>query len=449
MSYKLMQHQEEALFFLESNPSLAIYAEMGLGKTAIALTRAYRLMRESPKSVLVVCPASLVPSWEQAIEGMRDFEGVTEEDMEHLRTITIRSYQKMYRSRKVDQHHRDGQVTQKRSIELREDVDRRWDLLIVDESHCIGAHDSIQTRSAIALSKLSDEIIIMSGTPFHGPGGKPAYEKMYGQIQVLTKGQKWRNWTQFKGELVTSVDRWFKPRTFDEDKCRAIIKDHSITYRLADCVDMPERTEQEIPCPLAEKKVYEDIKKGNVAPYDIDVESGGTQYLKLLQICSGSMKRTADTMHFVTSKDDVLADLLEGTDEPVVIFCNFRASVDRCVEICGKVHRKAMGFDGRSKEGAWKAFVEGKYDTIVCQYQSGGVGLNLQRAHIMIFFEPTLSALLLEQAKGRIYRKGQEQKCIYYYLSTPKSIEARVFDSVRKGVDVSNDMLEHFAHMDV
>lgn len=448
MTYKLMQHQEEALFFLECNPSLAIYAEMGLGKTAIALTRAYLLMRKNPIDVLVVCPASLIPSWERAIEDMCNFDGVTEEDIEHLRGITIRSYQKMYVSKKVDVHHHDGQVTQKKSIELRDDVDKHWDLFIVDESHSIGAHDSIQTRSAIAISKLSKEVIIMSGTPFHGPGGKPAYEKMYGQIQVLEKGQKWKNWTQFKEELVTSVDKWFKPRTFNEERCKKIIKDHSVTYRLADCVDMPDRIEQEIPCPLAEKKAYEDIKKGNILPYNIDIETGGAQYLKLLQICSGSMKRTDDTMAFPTSKDSVLEDLLNGTDEKVVIFCNFRASVDRCIKICKKAGRNAMSFDGRSKEGAWQAFVDGKYDVIVCQYQSGGVGLNLQCAHIMVFFEPTLSSLLLEQAKGRIYRKGQEDRCVYYYLSTPKTIEARVFDSVRKGVDVSNDMLEHFAHMD-
>ena len=450
MTYSLMEHQRDALFYMECNPSLGVSAEMGLGKTAIALTFVLEGMRRGDfKNVIVVCPASLTPSWRQAIDDMIQFDGVTPQDVESLRSIHITSFQKTYHNKKVEKSHRDGQVSYKRELTLREEVDRHWDVLIIDESHCIGLHNSIQTRSAITLSRLSDRVYILSGTPFHGPGGKPAYEKMYGQIQVLTKGQRWKDWSKFKEELVTSVDKWFNPRTFDEEKCKKIIAEYFVTYRLADCVDMPERTEQEIPCPLAEKKVYEDIKKGDVAKYGIDVESGGGFYIKLLQICSGSLKREHDTLDFKTSKDDVLKDLLEGTDEPVVIFCNFRASIDRCAEIAKKAHRKVMTFDGRSKEGVWKAFVDGKYDVIVCQYQSGGVGLNLQRSHTMIFFEPTLSSLFLEQAKGRIYRKGQEQKCIYYYLSTPKTIESRVFNSVRKGVDVSNDMLERFAHMEL
>ena len=450
MTYHLMEHQKDALFYMECNPSLAVYAEMGLGKTAIALSFILEGMRRSEfKNVIVVCPASLCPSWRQAIDDMILFDGVTPQDVESLRTIYITSFQKMYLNKKVPVIHRDGQTTYKKSLTLREEVDRHWDVMVVDESHCIGAHDSIQTRAAITLSKLSDRIYLLSGTPFHGPGGRPAYDKMYGQFQVLTRGTKWKNWTQFCDEVVTSRDKWFKPRTFNEEKCEDIITQHSVTYRLTDCVDMPDRIEQEIPCPLEEKKVYEDIKVGNVMPYDIDIESGGGQYIKLLQICSGSLKRSADTIILKTAKDDVLADILEGTDEPVVVFCNFRASVDRCAEVAKRVHRRPLTFDGRSKEGAWKGFTDGRYDTIVCQYQSGGVGLNLQRSHIMVFYEPTLSSLLLEQAKGRIFRKGQEQRCIYYYLTTPKTIEARVIASVRKGVDVSNDMLERFAHMDL
>ena len=450
MSYTLMDHQRDAIFLMKCNPSLAVYAEMGLGKTAIALSFVLDGMRSGEfKNAIVVCPASLVPSWKQAIEDMILFEGVTEEDVERLKSgVYITSYQKTYHHDKTPIHHKDGRVTYKKSLSLREIIDRHWNVMIVDESHSIGTHNSIQTKSAITLSKLSDRVYLLSGTPFHGPGGRPAYGKMYGQFQVLSKGTRWPTWTKFCEELVMSYDKWHNPRTFNEDKCKEIIKENSVTYRLADCIDMPERTEQTVPCPLEETKVYKDVKTGNVTPYGIDIETGGGQYIKLLQICSGSLKRREDTMTLKTSKDDVLKDLLEGTDEPVVIFCNFRASVDRCVDICKKTGRSVISFDGRSKGDEWKEFTSGLRNTIVCQYQSGGVGLNLQRSHVMILYEPCLSALLMEQAKGRIYRKGQSQKCIYYYLSTPKTIESRVLDSVRKGVDVSNDMLIQFAHME-
>lgn len=45
----------------------------------------------------------------------------------------------------------------------------------------------------------------------------------------------------------------------------------------------------------------------------------------------------------------------------------------------------------------WKDFQDGDARYIVCQYQSGGVGIDLFASHTMVFYEPTMSALLLEQ----------------------------------------------------
>ena len=119
--------------------------------------------------------------------------------------------------------------------------------------------------------------------------------------------------------------------------------------------------------------------------------------------------------------------------------------MDRCVKIGAKAGRKVVAFDGRSKRETWKDFQSGKADMIVCQYQAGSAGLNLQRSHTMVFFEPNTSALIMDQAKGRIYRGGQDKKCLYYYLYTPKTIEDKVWKTVRSGVDVTNEMLRRWS----
>ena len=73
--------------------------------------------------------------------------------------------------------------------------------------------------------------------------------------------------------------------------------------------------------------------------------------------------------------------------------------------------------------------------------------MDLYAADLMIFFEPTLSSLQLEQAKARIMRKGQTKPCDYYYLVTPVEIERNTVDSVRRGVDVTARMLDEWAKM--
>lgn len=445
------EHQQYGKFMMQCNPYLGCFYAMGTGKTAMALDWINdALKKKEIGSALIVCPASLVDSWKDSIEDMVTFEGYTADDVTRLKSaVKVCSYQKTYKTTKTVVNHRDGRTTSRRSISLRPEVDRQWGVVIIDEAHGIGSHSSVQTRAAIVLGKLAKHRFILTATPVHGGKGKEDFSKLYGEFQFLSGGTLWKSWTDFCNQYVTGFDKWYNPIDYDIPKCRELMKRHAIVCRLEDCFDMPGKTEQEVKCKLSEEKVYKDIKNGNLEPYGIDVEVAGGQYIKMLQVCSGSLKRETDTLKLRCSKDDALTDILVGTDEPMVIFCNFRASIDRCAELCRKAGRTVVTFDGRSSSDAWKDFSSGKVDTIVCQYQSGGVGLNLQRAHIMVLFEPCLSALLLEQATGRIYRKGQERKCTYYYLVTPGSIEKKVLDTVRSGVDVCTSMLDEWSAMGI
>lgn len=448
--WKFAAHQEYGKTVMDCNESMAIWWAMGTGKTALTLWWVRDAIRDGRISrALVVCPASLVESWKQGIRDMSKFEGFDEDDVELLKErVVITSYQKTYRTTKTTVHHRNGTESVRKTRSLRPEVDRPWGAVIVDEAHCIGAHSSRQTQAAITLSKLAKYTYVLTATPTHGGGGNADFSKLYGQLQFLTHGALWQGWTDFKQKAVVSVDPWGNPYRYNTSYCRSLMANYGIVCRLEDCFDMPGQRDVVMPCPLAETKMYRDLKEGNFEPYGIDITVAGGQYIKMLQICSGSMKRETDTMDLETSKMETLKDILEGTDEQVIIFCNFRASIDKCEKLCKAIGKRVGVFDGRSKGDTWKLLGEGKVDVLICQYQSGSVGLNLQSAHIMVQFEPCLSALLLEQARGRIYRKGQDKKCIYYILDTPHTLEHKVWDTVRNGMDVSNELLAKLAEGD-
>lgn len=445
--WHLAEHQRYALFMMDCNPSLGIFYDMGCGKTAIALSWILKHLKEGDiEDALVVCPASIVPSWDVAMDNMVNFEGVSADDVELLkRAVTVTSYQKTYRTSKVPVTHRDGMVTYKRVIEVRGEIDKPWGAVFLDESHKAGAHDSVTTKTMLTLAKMTSHRYIMSGTPVHGGGGKPDYKKMYGQIKFLDDGA-WRNWTDFCNRFVRKYNLWHQPKEYDDALCERTLQSYGIVCRLEDVFDMPGYNETAVPCPLAEKKVYKDLKNGFLQEYDVEVEVAGGQYGKMLQVCSGSLKRTEDTLMLKCSKDDALKDILEGTEGKVVVFAKYRASVDRASQVCQECGRKVIVYDGRSKKDAWKEFQYGDADCIVCQYQSGSEGLDLFASSIEVLFEPCFSAKDLEQAKRRIYRKGQEHPCMYYYLVTPGTIEERVLTTVRSGVDVTSDMLDKWSH---
>lgn len=445
--WQLAKHQKFALFMMDCNPCMGIFYDMGCGKTAIALSWILAHLKSGDiQDALVICPASIVASWGIGITNMINFEGVSADDVELLRkSVFITSYQKTYKSAKVPVNHRNGEVSYTRSVKLREEIDKPWGAVFLDESHKAGAHNSLTTKVMLTIAKLTNHRYIMSGTPVHGGGGKPDYKKMYGQLKFLDDGV-WKNWTDFCKKYVTSYNPWRQPRSYRDEECEELLQSYGIVCRLEDVFDMPGYSEVTVPCELAEKKVYKDIKNGNILPYGIEIEISGAQYTKLLQICSGSMKRENDTMELKTSKDDALADILEGTEGKVVVFCRFTASVMRAAEVCRKCGRKTIIYNGAAKKGAWTEFQYGDADAIVCQYQSGSEGLDLFASSIEVIYEPCYSAKDLEQAKSRVYRKGQTHPCVYYYLQTPNTIEEKVLMTVRSGVDVTKDMLERWAH---
>lgn len=445
--FKLAEHQLYCLDLMESNDALGLFCEMGTGKTATALAWVARALRRGEiKDALVICPASLTGNWADAIEKMRLFEGFDESDIVRMRkAIHISSYQKLYRITRKDVKHKNGKISRKRIINLRPEVDRHWGAIIVDEAHAIGAHDSVQTKVCHTLARLTTHRYILTATPVLGGGRGAAYEKLYGEIRFLDP-DKWDTWTQFCRTYVRAYDRWDKPVEFDESACKGLLMDHGVAIRLEDCFDMPGTIDIEIPCKLEEKAVYDDVAGGRGGKYGLDILTGGTVNTKLLQICSGSMKLDEErTLTFKCSKDSALREVLGGTSDKVVIFCQYRASVDRCAEICRKAGRKTVVFDGRSKGETWREFQYGDADALVCQFASGGAGLDLFASSHMVIFEPCRSALLYKQATGRIYRKGQERKCVYTYLHTP-GLETKALTSIRKGVDVTDEMLDRWAH---
>ncbi len=445
--FKLMAHQKFAIEAIEANDGLLINIGLGGGKTMVALAYIYKhLKRGDARDALVVCPASLVESWRQAIEELPKFEGFDSRAVELMKEkVTITSFQKTYRTTKKEIVKSGGQVTYQKIVTVRPEVDKRWSILVIDEAHQVSAHNATGTKTMITLAQMSGKIISLSGTFTFGGRGMPAYSKLYGEIQIASKGRAFRNWTEFRNKAIIAEDRFYNPLAYDEAYCKHLMENWMIVFRTEDCVDLPDKVETVVPCPLAEKKVYVDFMNGDYSKYNVDIKMAGGQYTKMLQIVSGSLKTEDSTLILKTSKDDALMDILSGTDDAVVVFCNYRASIDHAAAVARKAGRTVTVYDGRSRTETWKDFQAGKCDCIVMQYQSGGAGINLQRSHTMVLYEPCFSALLLTQALGRVYRTGQTKKVQYFFLVTPASLEMKVLNTVRSGKDVSEKVLIELA----
>lgn len=454
--FKLAKHQVYASEMMDASPQLGIFYEAGCGKTMCILDWIYKSMKravinkDDPNgidSALVICPASIVSSWESSIDKMLQFQGYTRYGVEQMKKlVTVRSFQKTYERVETRIRHRDGTVERKKVLRIRPDIHHHWGAIIIDESQGLGSHSSVQTKICLQLAEFTERRYILSGTPVSGGGGHEDYKKLYGQLKFLDP-EIWKSYKEFCEELVTKFDYYGNPCAYRRQECKTLLQNYGIVARLDACYDMPDFIDIPREVELLPAKEYRDIQIGNTEPYGFDLKTGGGFFIKMLELCSGFLKdRDDEITEYPTSKLESVQDILESTDGKVVVFCNYRASIDRVKAVCEK-YGKTVVYDGRSTTDTWRDFQFGDAQYLICQYQSGGVGIDLYASHTTIFYEPSLSSLLMEQAKARTRRKGQNNKCLYYWLTTKGTIEEKVVKTVREGVDVTREMLEEWAKL--
>lgn len=440
--HRLASHQIKIKSAMDNRSSLGIFAEAGTGKTMIALSWIYdALLSGRIEDALIVCPASLVPSWNLAIEKMTEFEGYCDMDVEIMKSyVRILSLQSVWQASNRTTKHRDGTTSSKRTYRIRDGFEKHWGVIIIDESHNLGGHSSIQTKACMVLSKYADYRYIMTGTPDSGK-----YEKLYGQINFL-QPDRWKSFLDFRRECIRSLDRYFKPQTYFVEHCEELKREYGVVARLRECFDMPSSTETDVPCPIAEPQIYRDFIRMKTDGYGVSLNSSGTAWLKALQVCSGFyINDEKQSILIKNSKSDTILKIIDGINGKVVIFCNFTTSINHICEILTKEGITHYRFDGTVNEPVWQKFQKDDTKCIVVQYQRGGTGIDLFASCYCIFYEMTMRAVLLEQSKARIMRKGQTKPCRYYYLYAPGSIEEKLMRNVRNGMDVSTAMLDEWA----
>ena len=166
---------------------------------------------------------------------------------------------------------------------------------------------------------------------------------------------------------------------------------------------------------------------------------GDTSLTKLLymrQICGMYSKE----------KMQAFKDLIDSTNDRLVVFYNFNNELFQLKEIVGN-SRPISTINGQTKD--LSAYEESNNSITFVQYQAGAMGLNLQKANKIIYFTLPLgkgSSGLWEQSKKRIHRIGQSKTCFYYYLLVKDSIEEWNLSLLREGKELTDALFTQNKH---
>ena len=139
-------------------------------------------------------------------------------------------------------------------------------------------------------------------------------------------------------------------------------------------------------------------------------------------------------------KMKAFTDLLESTDDRLIVFYNFNAELEAMRSVVRKLRKPYSIINGSQK--TLRAYDTCDDSVTFVQYQAGAMGLNLQKACKMVFFTLPLSSELFEQSKKRIHRIGQEKPCFYYILMCKGSIEEKILATLEMRKDYTEKLFE-------
>ncbi len=418
---ELYEHQTKGLEAVKDLDHVAFYWDMGLGKTYAGSEKMVQL---GTKGNLVICQKSKVDDWVDHFKKNYKFTVWDCTDKNDLQMFF-----------NFIKHDTKTQVVGIINYDL---VWRRPELLklknftlLLDESSLIQNETSKRTKFILKMDPKN--VILLSGTP---TGGK--YEKLWSQMHLLgwsiSKDLYWKQYVNvdyldtLEGKSIPIVTGYK-----NVDRLKRKMADCGCQFLKTDEVfDLPDQIFQKVKVPAS--KDYKKFHKDRIIDIEDETLVGDTTLTKMLyerMLCG----------HYSQDKLKALSDLVASTEDRLIIFYNFKAEYDAILEMNALDWCRPLSVVNGSEKDLTD-YEEHSDSITLIQYQSGAMGLNLQKASRMIFFTLPLSSELYEQAKKRIHRIGQNNHCFYYQLICTGTVEERILKTLEMRKDYTNELFE-------
>ena len=417
---KLYQHQQDALDATRDQNRVAYYHDMGLGKT---FTGSEKMAQLGARVNLIICQKSKVDDWtnhfKEHYPGMHTFDLTEPKEFKRFMYLLIDGF-------------RPGTFTGIINYELawrRPSLEQlRNFTLMLDESSLIQNKSAKQTKFIINKLRPAN-VILLSGTPCSGK-----YENLWTQAKLLGWDISERTY------LEHYVDRrlmdyggmkfWKVLGYKNVDRLKEKFREHGALFlKTEEVLDLPQQTFIDIA--VDAPKEYRKFMKDGIIQIDSHELIGDTQLTKRLrarQICS----------IFSKAKFEAFKDILESTNDRLIVFYNFKAEAEALIRIANEYHRPWSIVSGDQKQ---LAAYENFDDSITfIQYQAGSKGLNLQKANKIVYFSLTEKCDDWMQSQKRIHRIGQDRPCFYYVMKCKGTVEEKIHAALLRGEDYTDEL---------
>jgi SNF2 family DNA or RNA helicase len=444
MFWEPHEYQKEAVKFLVSRGSGALWLDPGLGKTAIVLSVFRALHTAGPaQKMLVIAPL-------RPVYGVWPAEVKKWEQFSHFSVGILHGGNK----NKV--------LAQKHHIYVMNFEGVNWlsstlngkpwpfDLLVVDE---ISYLKNTQTQRFKILKPLLNKF-----TRRWGLTGSPAPNSLmdiFGPQYVIDQGATFGPFiSRFRAEYFYPTGfggyEW-KIQPESEQKIYAKLEGKVLRMSALDHLDLPELTYNTIAVtlPAGARKIYDAFEKA----LTIDIEQGSitaanaaVAVMKGQQIANGGSYLDGEVRintHIHDAKTDAVLELVEElSGQPCIIGYHFQHDLERLKKAFPAAPAIGSGVIGTKLDDIINAWNAGDIPVLLAHPMSAGHGLNLQGSgHAVIWYSLTWSLEIYEQFIRRIWRQGQKNHIVVHHVVAVDTVDEAIMLAIQRKDKTQQNLL--------
>ncbi len=382
----LRRYQEWGAKYVLHQGRALLGDEMGLGKTVQAIACMVSLKNAGGTHFAVVCPAGVLSNWCREIT-----------KHSNLSVIKIHGDGKDEALKNWVENGGVAVTTFETTprFELAEGF--RFSLLTVDEAHYIKNADTRRSTNVRRIAEYADRLLFMTGTALENN-----VDEMISLVEILQPAV---------ARIIKSISFMSAAPQFRE-------KIAPVYYRRRRedvLTELPELIQSQEWCELwpSEKKAYEQaLRSNNFAQArrvswnvgNLEVSSKAARLKEIVDEAALDGRKVIVFSFFL----DTIASICEFLGDACVQPINGSVPPERRQEIIDEFEKREAG------------------TVLPAQIQSGGTGLNIQTASVVVICEPQFKPSIENQAISRAYRMGQTRNVLVFRLLSENTVDERI-----------------------
>ena len=400
---ELRRYQEWGVKYTLHQKKVLLGDEMGLGKTIQSIATMVSLRNTGAKRFMVVCPASVVTNWCREISSKSKLT---------VKKIHGSSRDKMYESWK--QYGGVAVTTFETTGNFVMEDDFHFDMLIVDEAHYIKNENARRSQNVRNIAAHTDRILFLTGTAIENNVNEmislinvlnPKIAASLENVSMLSAASRFR-------EAIAPV--YYRRKRED------------VLGELPELIENEEwislnETERDLYNDSVLAQKYADIRQVSWNVDDVNESSKAERLVELVNEAESEGRKVIVFSFFLNT----LKKVREALGERCVNTINGSVPVAKRQEIIDEFDKAAPGA------------------VLPAQIQSGGTGLNIQSASVVIMCEPQLKPSIEKQAIARAYRMGQARNVLVYRLLCEDTLEERIMDRLSQKQLIFDAFADH------